>query len=132
MKPWAYLAIIVALVAFVSSVYGMGKSAGYDKREAEVKEEIMAAQERTRLLEEKKWAKAVKAAQDSIKTEEIIVEKIRVVEKEIPRVVEKIVTLTPECADLGTEYAGLRNDQVRAANSLQDTEAGLPVDPEVP
>jgi len=132
MKIWAWVIVVGLVIGGITGTYAMGKNAGYDKRNAEVKDEIMAAQERTRLMEEKKWAKAVKAAQDSIKTEEIIVEKIRVVEKEIPKVVKEIVTLTPECADLGTEYARLRNDQVRAANSLQDTEAGLPADAEVP
>ncbi len=119
MKPWAYAVIILALIAAVGAVYAKGHSSGYDKRDQEVQREIISAQEDARLKEEAKWTLAVEAALNSTKTEEVIVEKIREVEIEIPTVVERIVELTPECADLGIEYAGLLNDQVRAANSLQ-------------
>ena len=128
MKPWAWLAIIVVLVAAFGATYAKGHSSGYDKRNVEIQNEILEAQERTRLEEEAKWAAAVKAAQENIRTEEIIVENIRVVEKEIPKIIEKIVTLTPECSDLGPDYARLLNDQIRAANSLQSPEPTPSVD----
>ena len=122
MKPWAYVIIILAVLAAFGGTYAKGHSSGYDKKEAEVQAEILAAQEATRSEEAAKWAAAVRAAQDSVRVEEVIVETIREVEIEIPTVVERIVTERPQCRDLGAEYAGLLNDQVRAANSLPDPE----------
>ena len=52
----------------------------------------------------------------------LVQEKIRVVEKEIPKVVKEIVTVRPECADLGPDFASVLNNQVRAANSIQSAE----------
>lgn len=127
MKVWAYVVLVTALIAFVGSVYGMGHSKGYEKRDNEVQLQIIKAQEDARLEEAAKWEIVVANTKGSVETVEVIVEKVRVVEKRIPEVVETIVTLTPECADLGDGYARLRNDQIRAANSVRDTEVGQPV-----
>ena len=98
-------------------------SAGYNKRDVEVQQDILDAQEKARSDEEAKWKQTVANAEAQIVIEERIVEKIREVEIEIPTVVKEIVTLTPECADLGPAYAGLLNNQVRAANRVQSPEA---------
>ncbi len=122
MKVWAYLAITLAVIAAFGTTYAMAHSSGYNKRDQEVQQDIIAAQENARADEEAKWRDTVAAAEATIIIEERIVEKIRVVEKEIPTVVEKIVTLTPECADLGDDYARMLNDQIRAANGVQSAE----------
>jgi len=128
MKPWAYAVIVVVVLAAFGGTYAKGHSAGYDKRDNQVKAELIEAQEKVRLEEEQKWAAAVAAAEAQVKTEVQIVEKINVVEKEVPKIVERVRIERPECTDyFGNSYAGVLNDQVRAANSLPDTEspAGL-------
>lgn len=125
MKPWAYLAIITIIVAAFGGTYKIAHSSGYDKRDQEVQQDIIAAQESARLAEETKWKETVAAAKGVVVIEEKIVEKIRVVNKEVPKVVREIVEVKPECSDLGPNYARLRNNQVRAANSIQDAEVGL-------
>ena len=132
MKAWAYAAIVVALIAGIGGVYKAGHSSGYDKRDGEVQQQIITAQEDARVQEETKWRDTVAAAEAEIIIEERIVEKIRVVEKQIPKVVERIVEVTPECADLGDSYAGLLNEQIRAGNNIQDTEAATGLVERVP
>ena len=128
MKPWAYLLIVAAVLAAFGSTYAVGHSAGYDKRVGEIQEEILDAVAAARLEEEKLWKEIVAAAEAEIVIEERIVETIREVEIEIPTVVERIVELTPECADLGSSFAGLLNDQVRAGNGVQSPEPAAPLD----
>ena len=128
MKPWAYAAIVIALIAAIGAVYAKGHSAGYNKRDREVQAQIIKVQEQTRFEEELRWASAVTAALDQVKTEVKIVEKINVVEKQVPKIVERVRIERPECTDyFGNSYAGLLNDQVRAANSLPNTEPAASV-----
>jgi len=119
MKPWAYLAILLAALAAFGATYAKGHSSGYDKKEAEVQQEIL---DRVALAEEEaeaRWSASVVAATEAIRIEERIVEQIREVEILVPTIVDRIVEVTPECADLGPAYAGLLNDQVRAGNGIQ-------------
>lgn len=130
MKPWAYLAIIVAIIAAFGATYAKGHSSGYDTRDQQVQQEIIEAQEQTRAIEEQRWRETVDAAKAEIVIEERIVEKIREVEIEIPGVVREIIVRDPSCADLGDPYARLLNDQIRASNGVQSPEpAGDLVDP---
>jgi len=105
MKIYAYLAIFFLVIAAAGTSASYIHKAGYNKRE-----------------EERKWKATVLAAKAEIIIEERIVEKIREVEKLVPQVVERIVEVTPECADLGDDFAGVLNDQIRAANSVPDPE----------
>ena len=127
MKPWAWLAIIVAIIAAFGATYAKGHSSGYDKRDQQVQQDIIEAQELARSEEEQRWRDTVAAAEAQIVIEERIVEKIRVVEKEIPRVVREVVVRNPDCADLGDAYAGLLNDQVRASNGVQSPATADPL-----
>ena len=122
MKIYVYLALAVLLITSAGVAAKSIHTAGYNKRDNEVQQEILEAQEKARSEEEQKWRDTVAAAEGQIVIEEKIVEKIRVVEKEIPRVVKEIVTINPECGDLGPDYARLLNDQVRAGNSLSGAE----------
>ena len=128
MKIWAYFAIFALVIGAAGAAAKSIHSAGYNKRDREVQQDILDAQESARRDEAEKWEQTVAAAEGTVIIEEKIVEKIRVVEKEIPKVVERIVELTPECADLGAEYAGLLNDQVRAANRTQSPEVADQLD----
>lgn len=119
MKVWAYLALAALLIGAAGAAARMMYSSGYNKRDQEVQQEIIDAQTQAAEDAEARWSASVVAATKAIKVEERIVEVIRVVEKEIPKVVERIVELTPECADLGAAYAGLLNDQIRAGNGVQ-------------
>lgn len=132
MRIWGYVAIVAALVAAFGVTWAKAYDAGYGKRDQETQQEIIEAQVEAERQRDEVWAAAVKAAQEQIRTEEVIVEKIREVEVEIPTVVEKIVEVHPECRDLGPDYAGLLNHQVRAANSLQGPAAPAGVDDRVP
>jgi len=122
MKIYAYLAIFFLVIAAAGTSASYIHKAGYNKRDREVQQDILEAQETARQEEERKWKATVLAAKAEIIIEERIVEKIREVEKLVPQVVERIVEVTPECADLGDDFAGVLNDQIRAANSVPDPE----------
>lgn len=132
MKVWGYVALVAAIVAAGGFALRSSYNSGYTKRDQEVQQDIIAAQADARKVEEEKWRQTVAEAEAQIVVEERIVEKIRVVEKEIPRVVREIVFRTPECADLGVSYAGLRNDQIRASNGIQSPPTPTPLDEGVP
>ncbi len=119
MKIWAYVALAAMIIAAAGVAAKGLHSAGYNKRDQEVQQDIIDAQVRAAEEAEARWSAAVIAATEAIRVEEVIVERIREVEIEIPIVVERIVELTPECADLGPAYAGLLNNQVRAGNGIQ-------------
>lgn len=123
MKIWAYLAIIVIILGAAGAAARSLYASGYNKRDGEVQQDIIDAQETARVEEEAKWKDTVAAAKAEVIIEERIVERIREVEREIPVIVERIVEITPECSDLGLDYARLLNDQVRASNGVQDSEA---------
>ena len=118
MKPWAYLAILVAVIGAIGATYASGHSNGYNKRDRQVQQEIIDAQQQAAEDAEARWSASVVAATEAIRIEEKIVEHIREVEILVPTVVDRIVEVTPECADLGPDYAGLLNDQVRAGNRV--------------
>lgn len=122
MKIWAYVILAGLILGGAAAAAKAIHSAGYNKRDVEVQQDILDAQEQARKDEEEKWRDTVAAAEATIVVEERIVEKIRVVEREIPRVVERIVEVTPECIDLGPDFAGLLNDQIRASNSVPSPE----------
>lgn len=119
MKIWAYLAILVLVVGAASAATKSIHSAGYNKRDREVQQDIIDAQVRAEEEAEARWAASVVAATQAIRIEERIVERIREVEILVPTIVERIVELTPDCGDLGLAYAGLLNDQIRAGNGIQ-------------
>lgn len=128
MKPWAYVVLALAVIAAFGGTYAAGHGAGYDKRENELANEIIEAQEKTRKEEEVRWAAAVEAALSQVRTEEVIVERINVVEKEIPKIVERVRIERPECADtFGPAFSGVLNDQVRGANGVSESEAAAGV-----
>jgi len=121
MRIWAYVALVALLAGAIGGGLRWTYKAGYNAREVESREEILEAVKEAEKEAEKRWAASVVAATEAIKVEERIVESIRVVEKEVPTIIERIVEVTPECADLGPSYARLLNDQIRAGNGVQIT-----------
>ena len=119
MKTWAYLAIFALLITSAGVAAKSIHSSGYNKRDREVQQDIIEAQLQAEEDAEARWAASVVAATEAIRVEERIVEQIREVEILVPTIVDRIVEVTPECADLGDAYAGLLNDQVRAGNGIQ-------------
>ncbi len=123
MKTYAYVIIVLAVIAAVGGTYATGHSSGYDKRDAEIRDDAIIAQNQAVEKRMNEWLETQAQAEPVIIIEEKIVEVIREIEKRIPTVVEKIVMVTPECADLGPEFAGLLNEQISASNSREDSVA---------
>lgn len=118
MKIWAVVIILSLLSGSALGMWKSGYNRGYDKRDAEVQQEIIDAQEAARAEAEEFWKQALADAEAQVIVEERIVTEIREVEKKIPQVVEKIVEVRPECNDLGPDFISVLNDQIRAANSV--------------
>jgi len=123
MKPYAYVIIILAVIAALGTASKFIHDAGYDKRDSEIRDDAIIAQNNAVERRMNEWLQTQAQAEPVIVIEEKIVEVIREVEKRIPTVVEKIVTVTPECADLGPEFAGLLNEQINASNAREDSVA---------
>lgn len=121
-KIWAYLGIIVALLGGAkwahSSIYKAGWNAAVVEQEALVQQARDQAAEEARI----KWQALVDAAEGQIVIEEKIVEVVRVVNKEIPKVVERVVT---ECRDLGPDVAGLLTAQALASDRGEAGSTGV-------
>jgi hypothetical protein len=122
MKIWAYLAILVLVVGAAGTAATKIHRSGYDKAVKEMLEQQNEAIETARI----EWQKTVQDAEVVTVIEERIVEKIRVVTKEVPKIVETFIR--PDCRDLGFEYAGLLNAAVRASNQRSTTEITAAMD----
>lgn len=125
MKIWAYVALATLIIAAVGTAFRATYKAGYNTRDVEIRNGAIAAQNAAIEKGVQDWIRTQELAEPVIVTEERIVEKVRVIEKEIPKIVKEIVTVTPQCRDLGADYAELLNQQVRASNShqVEDTDA---------
>lgn len=119
-----YAIAVAAILSLVGGIYYAGHSAGFDERDKSVQGEISNAVETEKARSAAEWQVLLDAAQAEIVVEERIVEKIREVEIEVPKVVERIVEVRPECRDLGPDYGGLLDQQVAAANGRES-----PADP---
>lgn len=129
MKIWAYLALAALLLGGVklaySAVYGSGWNAAIVEQTALIQEARDDAVEKA-LTE---WENTARIAEVQIVVEERIVEVIRVVEKEIPVIVERIVEVHPECNDLGDDFASLLNAQVNSRSGLENNRPGITTEP---
>ena len=119
MKIWAYIILATILIGGVGAGWNAAHSSGYNKRDAEIRADAIWAQNEAIEKGIAAWVKTIGQAEAVIIIEEVIVEKIREVEKRIPYAVEKIVEIAPDCADLGDDYARVLNDQINASNSRQ-------------
>lgn len=130
MRTYAYVALAVVLIGGAKFAYDAIYSAGYNAAVANQSDEIDAARQAAVDEARAEWEATAEIAEAEIVIEERIVEVIREVEKEIPVVVERIVERTPECSDLGVDFAGLLNNQVRAGASGSSGGADTPTEPD--
>lgn len=121
------------ILAIIGSNVWYGKErykAGFDAATVTQAQAIAEAKDEAVAKAREQWEATAALAEDNIVIEERIVEVIREVEKEIPVVVERIVTETPECSDLGSDFAGLLNDQVRAGSGTSRGGTDAPAQPD--
>jgi len=123
MKIYAYVALVIIVTGALGTSAKFIHDAGYDKRDAEIRDDAIKAQNDAVEKRMNEWLETQEAAEATIIIEEKIVEVIREIEKEIPTVVEKLVLVRPECNDLGFDFAGLLNAQIRASNNRKDSVA---------
>lgn len=130
MKSYAYAAIVLALLIGAKLAYSAIYDAGWNAAIIEQEAAIQKAKNEAVAKERKQWENAVAEAEATIVVEEKIVEVVREVEKRIPVVVDRIVEVTPECHDLGSDFAGLLNDQIRAGAGGSIGGADAPAEPD--
>jgi hypothetical protein len=106
--------ICVGAVAGLRAAYSAAYESGYNAAKLEVSREYALRVSQAVEKEKAKWEKLTELANESKKREVEIVEVERIIEKEIPVVVEKIVQVKPECNDLGSDFIRLLNRQVSA------------------
>jgi len=120
-KIFGYLALAVTLIVAAGAAYRAANDAGYNRAIVEMQEASIKAQNEAieNLMAE--WIITQDKAEIVIQIEEKIVEKIRVVTKEVPRIIREFIVA--DCHDLGPEYAGVLNKQVRASNNTTNESA---------
>lgn len=111
----------VALMVGIRGAYQTAWQSGYDAAQLEVSRGIQARIDAAVERERQQWENLTEIAEDTMTAEIQIVEVERIVEREIPVVVEKIVERTPECSDLGIDFIGLLNQQVTAGTGANPT-----------
>ena len=120
MKIWAYVILAGILVTAAGTASRFLYKSGYNKAVTEQQAAGINAQNEAIEKRMAEWIATQDVAEDIIHVEEKIVERIKIVHRDVPRIVERIVTVRTECRDLGPEYAGLLNGAVRASNQSSD------------
>jgi len=116
-KFWVISGVVISCLAFAKWGYGEIYGAGYSAAELKWREAQQVAINAAVADERDKWSLAVKAAQENIRIETVIDERVRIVEREVPTVVERVVP--SECRDLGPDIQRLFNDAIAASGNLQ-------------
>lgn len=128
LKPFLYVGLAIAVMGFARWAYSAVYNSGYGA--AQIAFQQLAIEQQNDAIADARlrWEADQEAAGKQIVVEERVVEKIKIVREEIPVVVERIVEITPECADLGPDFLVLYNAAINAANSgsagSPDTEPG--------
>lgn len=129
-KIWAYLGIIVAVLGGLKWAHSTVYKAGWNAAIVEQERLIADAKDEARNQEREFWEAVVAAAEDNVIVEEKIVEVIKEVERKIPVVVDRIVEVNPACNDLGDDFAGLLNEQIRASADREGGDPDAPAEPD--
>ena len=121
MKIIIILVIISGLVAAGFKARAMAVQSGFDAAEIEFRAQMddIRVEAAAQAIED--WKLAQDIAGESTDVEIQIVEKIRYIEREIPKIIEKIVEIRPECSDL-PELGVLFSQQAEASNNRQDSD----------
>lgn len=124
-KVGIYAAIIIAVLGFAKWAHSAIYDAGWNAAVVEQESAIAIAKDEAVKKARTEWEATAAVAETNIVIEERIVEVERVVEKKIPQIVERIVEIKPECNDLGVDFAGLLNEQVRSGSDRSDSGADI-------
>ena len=114
MKVYAYVALAVVVIGGLKWAHSAVYNSGYNDAVVAQQALIQDAREDAVRRAREEWEATAEIAEAEIIVEERIVEVVRTVEKEIPTVVERIVEVRPDCADLGSDFVGLLNAQVNS------------------
>ena len=132
LKVWAYVALAATLIGAAGFAYSRVYRAGYNAAVV-LQQQIAIKRQNVAIAEARlEWEATAAAAEVEIRIEERIVERIRVVEREIPTVVERIVEVTPECNDLGGDFLRVYNDAIRASHNREDSGSDTATEPDQP
>lgn len=126
-KVWGSVAIFIALSGAAFWAYNQVYSAGYDAAELKHRTQQLHAVEAAVAEARDEWNKSAAAAETEIRVETEIVERVRVVEREIPRVVVR--TVTAECRTLSDDVVLLFNEAIRAGSDNEGGGSSVTADP---
>lgn len=121
MKIWAYLALAVVVLGFAKWAHGAIYEQGWNAANVEnfeVQQTAIADALKDARIQ---WELSAVAATDNIIIEERIVERIEFVDREVVKIVDRVVV--PECRDLGPDIQRVFNDAIRAAFASQGSDA---------
>ena len=130
MRAYAYVALAAVVLGFAKWAHTAVYDSGYNAAVTKQSEAIQAAQDAAVAIAREQWENTVDLAAGNIVIEERIVEVERIVEREIPKIVERIVTVFPECNDLGDDFARLLNSQVNSGSSGPDSGSDVAAEPD--
>lgn len=115
-KFWVILAAITATMAFLKWAHDAVYDAGYNAADLAWKEAQRNAQEKELEASDENDQIVTDAAEENIEDELEIIERVRIVEREVPKYIVEYVE--PDCRDLGPDIQRLFNDAIRAGNNL--------------
>lgn len=124
------LLVVAAVTAAAGALWKFGHEryeAGYTAAAKKHTEALLKETERAVARARARWEEAAAAGERQIEREVEIKEVVRVLEKEVPVVVERVVPA--ECRDLGPDVQRLFNDAIRGVphqGSDADDPAGAP------
>lgn len=130
MRIYAYVALAIVVLGFLKWGHTAVFNSGYNAAVAEQGIAIQVAKDKAVAVAREQWENTAKLASANIVIEERIVEVERIVEREIPVIVERIVTVFPECNDLGDDFARLLNAQVNSGSSGSNRGADIAAEPD--
>lgn len=120
-RVWLIAGGLAAAVGSAWVAYNKIYQAGYDAAQVKYQTEQLRAVEDALASARAEWEVSRAAGEAEVIVEEKIVERVRVVEREVPRVVERVVRA--ECRDLGPDVQRLFNDAIRAGGSDEGSDS---------
>ena len=125
MRLGIILGIIVVLFGAGKWTHAKIDQEGYERAELHFQEGLAGIKDRAAKDAVDDWRAAQVIAGDATDVEIRIVETIRIVEREIPKYIDRIIEIKPDCADL-PELGILFSAQAEASNSRSGSIAADP------
>lgn len=117
---WGVLGALAGLGTLATWGYNQVYSAGYTAAELKYKDAQLAAIEDAVGEARERWRLSAEAAEQEVRVETEIVERVRTIERRVPQVVE--VAVPVDCHDLGDAVRELFNDAIRAGHDHQGSD----------